>query len=160
MAIIQFTGINRFLSNFYPQEITWRGITFPSNENAYQADKSSDEAVRQCFAKDGIFNTPWQAKKQGRLLQLRPNWEQEKVSLMADLVEVKFNVPELEKRLLDTRNEELIEGNHWHDNFWGRCYCPRCIQVFGDLRGRNLLGELLVACRTRKFIGLAQKSTK
>lgn len=23
-------------------------------------------------------------------------------------------------------NEDIVENNTWHDNFWGVCTCPRC----------------------------------
>lgn len=40
--IDQFTGEHRFLSNFWPCEVQYANLTFPSVENAYQACKCAD----------------------------------------------------------------------------------------------------------------------
>lgn len=49
----------------------------------------------------------------------------------------------LKKKLLETGDAELIEGNYWHDNTWGQCYCPRCKNKIGE----NHLGKLLMKIR-------------
>lgn len=49
----------------------------------------------------------------------------------------KFSYPYLRKWLLETGEEELIEGNNWGDKFWG--------QVNGI--GENHLGRLLMEIR-------------
>ena len=46
-------------------------------------------------------------------------------------------------KLLATGEEELIEGNYWHDTCWGVCNCAKC----GD-KGENRLGKLLMEVRT------------
>ena len=58
---------------------------------------------------------------------------------MEELLRNKFSDPVLKQRLLATGNRELIEGNHWHDNFWDSCTCDRCRN-----NGQNLLGKLLM----------------
>ena len=40
---------------------------------------------------------------------------------MKKILEQKFSDTELKKKLVDTGNEKIIEGNTWHDNFWGSC---------------------------------------
>jgi hypothetical protein len=50
--------------------------------------------------------------------------------------------PALKKALLDTRWEQLVEGNYWHDNVWGSCTCAKC----GN-RGDNRLGVMLMQIR-------------
>ena len=47
--------------------------------------------------------------------------------------------------LLLTGGAELIEGNHWHDNFWGICTCDKC----WDKRQENQLGKLLMKIRNK-----------
>jgi hypothetical protein len=47
------------------------------------------------------------------------------------------------EKLLETKNAELIEGNIWHDNFWGSCECSRC----NHKPGKNMLGRLLMEYR-------------
>ena len=44
--------------------------------------------------------------------------------------------------LLATGGEELIEGNWWHDNFFGVCTCGPC-----DGKGKNNLGKILMRVR-------------
>ena len=40
-------------------------------------------------------------------------------------------------KLLDTGDTELIEGNNWHDTFWGVC----------KGKGQNNLGKILMEVR-------------
>ena len=44
---------------------------------------------------------------------------------------------------LATGGAVLVEGNTWHDNYWGCCTCSRC----AGRRGRNNLGRLLMKLR-------------
>lgn len=37
----------------------------------------------------------------------------------------------------------LEEGNHWHDNRWGRCSCERCSSKIAP----NWLGKILMEIR-------------
>lgn len=62
---------------------------------------------------------------------------------MEEILKCKFSNENLEKKLLATGDTELIEGNYWHDNFWGQCYCSRCKYIIGH----NHLGKLLVKIR-------------
>ena len=63
---------------------------------------------------------------------------------MREIIEIKFlHNPELAEKLKNTGNAELIEGNNWHDNFWGDCGCNRCRSI----PGQNTLGKLLIECR-------------
>jgi hypothetical protein len=60
--------------------------------------------------------TPGIAKRMGRTLRLRDDWEQIKTDTMRYLVRLKFRAhPELARRLLETGNAELIEANTWGD---------------------------------------------
>jgi len=45
--------------------------------------------------------------------------------------------------LLATGDTKLLEGNRWHDNFWGNCDCPNC----RDKPGLNYLGKILMRVR-------------
>ena len=56
---------------------------------------------------------------------------------------LKFSIPTLREKLLATDNEELVEGNTWHDNTWGECSCERC----KDIKGQNRLGKMLMQIR-------------
>ena len=87
--------------------------------------------------------TPGKAKRMGRQVKLRPDWEKVKLYYMELGLKLKFQDPALAKKLIETGDEELIEGNWWHDNTWGSCYCVKCSRI----AGRNLLGMLLMELR-------------
>ena len=122
-----------FLSNFYPNDRT-------SLEHKYQAAKCIDEQERNWIINSAY---PGQAKKRGRQIKCRLDWDEEKVGIMRSLVWEKFQDPELKQKLLDTGNEELVEGNNWHDKFWGS------VQMFGLWVGENWLGKILMETREK-----------
>ena len=98
-----------FLSNFYSSEIEHEGIVFPTVEHAFQAAKTLDIDERRKIA---ATLAPGSAKRLGRRVKLRSDWEQIKVGLMRDLLRIKFRDPDLAARLLATGSAELIEGNN------------------------------------------------
>ena len=66
------------------------------------------------------FLTGAEAKKLGRRVTLRSDWEEVKLNVMKEVVIDKFTrSPELKQMLLDTEDEELVEGTTWNDTFWG-----------------------------------------
>lgn len=136
LKISEFKGEFHFLSNFYPAPIFWEGIQYPTSEHAYQAAKSLDARVRREVAD---LKTPGMAKKFGKTVALRSDWEDVKVSIMYDIVNEKFlQNTNLRKMLLDTKGFYLEEGNVWNDRFWGVC----------KGQGKNILGEILMSVRT------------
>ena len=62
---------------------------------------------------------------------------------MTDFLHQKFVIRYFQEKLLSTKDRELIEGNFWHDNFWGDCSCKKC----QDIEGGNRLGKLLMEIR-------------
>ena len=84
-----------------------------------------------------------EAKRWSHTIKVRSDWEDIKVAVMDELILIKFETDEeLRKKLLETGNAELIEGNTWHDNFWGSCICEKC----GN-KGKNVLGKILMNVR-------------
>ena len=135
-----FDGHWAFLSNFYWSEIEFEGITYPTNEHFFQAMKTLDINERLAIAN---CRTPGQAKRMGRQVALRPDWEDVKESVMLEGLCLKFADEQLADWLLETGDEELIEGTTWHDNEWGNCSCPKCAHI----EGKNKLGRLLMIVR-------------
>ena len=135
-----FDGHWAFLSNFYWNEIEFEGIKYPTNEHFFQAMKTLDEDERRAIAN---CRTPGQAKRMGRRVALRPDWEDVKESVMLEGLCLKFADEQLADWLLETGDEELIEGTTWHDNEWGNCNCPKCAHI----EGKNKLGRLLMIVR-------------
>ena len=135
-----FDGHWAFLSNFYWNEIEFEGITQPTNEHFFQAMKTLDIDERRAIAN---CRTPGQAKRMGRRVALRPDWEDVKESVMLEGLCLKFADEQLADWLLETGDEELVEGTTWHDNEWGNCSCPKCAHI----EGKNKLGRLLMIVR-------------
>lgn len=127
-VIDSFSGEHRFLSNFYVDKT---GLTA---EHLFQASKTRDKReILQILT----AHSPGVAKRMGRVCTLRPDWEIVKDDLMYQIVRHKFRDPDLAKKLTDTGNAILIEGNHWGDKYWGVC----------DGKGLNKLGEILMRVR-------------
>lgn len=135
MIIDKFEGEFEFLSNFYPASVSMDGMTFQNSEAAYQAQKCLNTMDKFQFCN----LSPRDAKKLGRKVQLRPDWEDIKDEVMARILNLKFRQhPNLGNLLIATGDAKLIEGNHWRDTYWGVC----------DGAGLNRLGELLMQVRT------------
>lgn len=129
-----FSGEYRFLSNFYPIEITKDGIVYPSAEHAYQAAKTDVMSSKQWIASS---KSPGESKRRGRTLMIVNNWDDIKVNSMLEILFLKFNDPYLKQLLLSTGDEHIQEYNTWGDRFWGVC----------NGEGLNFLGVLLMFVR-------------
>ena len=136
MVTMEFRGAYDYLSNFYPSSIEFDGITYCSAEAAFQAQKCADRKIREQFA--GL--TAVKARHRGRQVDMRSDWDQIKLGIMEQIVRAKFTQhPELAGRLLSTGDLLLVEGNAWHDTFWG------VDLVTGE--GENHLGLILMRVR-------------
>lgn len=147
--IDKFDGEFSFLSNFYvfdpPITVTLNALNATGNvtltvnntEAAYQAGKSKEPLKYQNMS-------PKEAKKAGRHERMskleRDQWDNyKKLILMKQLLKLKFdkNHPDLQQKLIATYPEELVEGNYWHNTYWGVC----------EGVGENHLGQLLMGIR-------------
>lgn len=145
--IDKFDGDYSFLSNFYvfdpPITVTLNALNATGNatltvnntEAAYQAGKSKEPLKYQNMS-------PREAKKAGRHERMsqieKTQWDNyKKLVLMKQLLKLKFDNPDLQQKLIATYPEELIEGNYWHDTYWGVC----------EEVGENHLGKLLMEIR-------------
>jgi ribA/ribD-fused uncharacterized protein len=134
-TISAFQGKYRFLSNFWPTVVHYDGLAFSSVEAAYQAAKCPEAESRLAFQNIG----PSEAKKLGRSIRLRSDWDEIKLRVMLDLLREKFGPSheELREQLRNTGDAELVEGNYWGDRYWGVC----------NGTGENHLGKLLMQVR-------------
>jgi len=142
-TIDSFRGDFAFLSNFYYCPVELDGIIYPTVENAYQAAKTHDPIKRKAF--ENI--TPSEAKHLGLELDILPNWDKIRRSIMEKLLKQKFNVEKFKQKLLATDNAKLVEGNWWHDNYWGICKCDKCKIAYVNKKDKNQLGLLLMEIR-------------
>lgn len=135
-----FDGGYSWLSNFHECEVAFmiahKGavdeLVFDSTESAFQAMKCPSRA------KEFVGLNPSQAKKLGRKVELRPDWEHFKIEAMRMCLVNKFGYnDELADKLLATGDRDLVEGNYWNDEFWGVSWKG----------GQNNLGKLLMEVR-------------
>ena len=131
-----------FLSNFYPSTIVLEELTFPTVEHAFQAYKCKDPKDRVAFTKN---ISPAEAKRMGRKVSLRKDWEDIKDDIMFSCLLIKFKDERLKQMLLETGDTFLVEGTLWHDSYWGDCYCESCTNI----KGQNKLGYMLMEIRDK-----------
>lgn len=132
-----FRGDKAFLSNFYESNFVVNNKIYASVEHFFQASKSNNdidhEQIRLC-------NNPSMAKRIGRRIQIRPDWEEQKVNIMYQGVYAKFYQNfDLSIKLIKTYPDILEEVNDWNDRFWG-------IDIKTN-KGQNMLGKILMRVR-------------
>ena len=132
--IREFQGNHRWLSNFTLVEVTLDGIKYPSTENAYQAAKTLNAEQRKQFE----TITSGQAKRAGRRVDVRADWDDVKLAVMEDLTRQKYTQEPFRSKLLATGSRVIQEGNAWGDTFWGICKGV----------GKNHLGKLIMKVRS------------
>ena len=126
-----------WLSNFAPDRFEFRGRTCPTAEHAYQAAKAAMPAgagrVLAC-------RSAAEARRTGRQIAMRPDWNRVKVQTMREVIEARFAPGRpAAARLAATGDAELVHHAPW-DGYWG---------TGRDGRGRNELGRMLMAQRSR-----------
>ena len=82
MAIIEFRGETRWLSNFAEAEVEWEGRKYPTTEHAYQAAKTTIEEEIEWVR---TAPTPGKARRRGQKVTMRPDWDDIKISVMKNL---------------------------------------------------------------------------
>lgn len=140
-VISRFRGRYNFLSNFSPSPFELDGRLWPTVEHAFQAAKTEDKGLQEQIRTTEFSSM---AKRLGRQVPLRKDWEKVKVEVMGGLLVCKFSKPTFKQLLLDTGKAYIIEGNKWHDNYWGVCQCAKCM---ASGPAYNVLGHLLMGVR-------------
>jgi len=162
IRVTEFKDRYDFLSNMYGKcsitaevkdsEGVSHKVKFSSSEALYQASKLfyTGKAHTPTPAEVAEFNkfasmTGEEAKKAGRNIPIdKARWDSNRIAVMERCLNLKFQDPELAKKLAETGTKELSEGNVWKDSFWG---------VY-DGKGENHLGKLLMKVRN----GLVKQS--
>lgn len=138
-GIYGFFDEYRYLSNFWYSPFNLYGHFWATNEHFFQAMKASnhDDMLRVNRA-----SSPGEAKRLGREIKIREDWESIKLRVMQVGVRAKFDQNhDLKEKLLSTRGMYLEETNHWGDKYWGVC----------NGVGQNKLGQILMAYREATF---------
>lgn len=130
--ITEFRDRYYCFSNFGPGKVTVFGYTFDNGEAAFHSQKNP------LRAHEFVGLDPSAAKKLGRRVTLRRDWESIKDNVMKEVVTAKFTQnKDLQRILLETGDKVLEEGNTWGDTYWGKV----------DGRGINQLGKILMEVR-------------
>lgn len=79
VSISEFRGEYYFLSNFYSAPVTYNGMCFENNEAAFQAAKCPERMTEFCRL------NPSEAKRLGRRVKLRGDWEAVKDTVMYEI---------------------------------------------------------------------------
>lgn len=143
--IKEFQGEYRWLSNFAPIMIRLddlpgdTALYFKSTEAAYQASKSIVvDAEGVPFERLPLqYMPPGWCKRAGRDLTLRADWDAVKLDVMYNVNKQKYANDKYFLKLINTGEQELIEGNKWGDCYWGKC---------GGF-GQNHLGKIIMRIR-------------
>lgn len=143
-----FEGKYECFSNFYIHDTLFVKLPYGKKdakvyrsdnvETLFQASKCTNHKDIQSIV---YTATPGQAKRIGRRVKLREDWEEIKEDVMYELVKQKLNVvPEFKKLLSEIPYNTIIaEFNNWNDKEWGVCS--------KTLVGNNKLGEILMKLR-------------
>jgi predicted NAD-dependent protein-ADP-ribosyltransferase YbiA (DUF1768 family) len=107
-----------FLSNFHPTKIEYENMIFNSVEAAFQAAKTKSLRERTEF----LNLNPSEAKRLGRRIKLRDDWEEVKVGIMK----------ELEDLAEDLGNDEAKKANTLLEAFSNLVYETTCFDEDED----------------------------
>ncbi len=144
-SITRFKKRNFFLNNMSRVE---SGIETPvglvdTTEHAYQLTKFTDPEAQAyvATAEDGLEAKRRAIELVERGIPIREDWEVIKVDVMLNYNRQKFTQnPDLARKLIDTGDKELVEGNKHGDTFWG-------VSPPQNGAGLNHLGKLLMVIR-------------
>lgn len=112
----------KFLSNMHPCQVFMYNESYNSVECAYQASKCANKEDRKKFQ----HHEPYKAKKDGKTVQMRPDFNAKKLEFMETLLRRKFSDKNfhLKQKLIETGDLELVYFNEDGDTFWGVCRPP------------------------------------
>ena len=138
-VIISFKGEYDFLNNRYGCSFVWQGIRYNNVESAFHASKYTDEAERKILSRMSA------EKVVKKSVDFTPSavWEDCKLNIMESIIMAKFDQnPSLKKRLIETDDRILINGNNKHETYWG-------VDLYSWI-GENHLGKILMIIRNKE----------
>ena len=141
-------GPYRFLSNFGEGGLWYGGHFYLNRESAYQASKLGPEHEMSRLLYETTSGKEAKALSKTLKHLTRPDWQQHSLPTMCEIIHAFFaQNKEVRMQLLATGEEELVEGNNWHDDFYGVCNCKGEKPGCGEGKGLNWLGRILMAER-------------
>lgn len=132
-----FRNKHAWLSNFADVPIKDKYFTYKSVENAYMAFKQKDMKWKE-FCRD---NSASVVKRESKKILIREDWDDIKLKVMKFCLDQKFRQEPFRTKLIETGDQNIIEGNYWKDTYWGV-----------DLKqnpniGENHLGRIIMEIR-------------
>lgn len=138
-VISSFKGEYDFLNNRYGCSFMWQGIRYNNVESAFHASKYTDESERKILSRMSADK----AVKKSMDFTPSAEWEDCKLNIMESILLAKFDQnPSLKKRLIETDNRILINGNNKHETYWG-------VDLY-SWKGENHLGKILMTIRDKE----------
>ena len=137
MPIKFFGNTNKhgWLSNFSEHPVMIDEIEYPTVEHYYQCEKCTDNGDYKWVF---MSASPGQAKRRGKSVSIRPDWDSVKTDIMKKALEAKITQhPHLRRLLLETGTEDLVEDSPY-DWYWG---CGK------NGTGQNVMGHLWMTIR-------------
>ncbi len=139
-VINQFKGEYDFLNNRFGCRFVWQGLQYGNAEAAFQSSKCEDKSDRKVYAGCSADKAALKGKDQIPFI----GWEDTRLDIMESILRAKFEQnPALMKKLTDTGNRILINGNNKQETFWG-------VDLY-SWQGENHLGKILVNIRNKEI---------
>lgn len=128
------------LDIFFPFEVNFGGVTFPSVGHAFESARSLEESwVRTCINPNSTKEILYRRHEE---LEIVPNWNQIKLKLMFDLITQKYSDKKLKAELLDTKGQNIEAGGEDASEFWGKNWAVE------PNTGENWLGRIIMEVRS------------
>jgi len=149
MTIERFRHEYYFLSNMYPIDPpgginVGNGLTVPTVEHIYKASRFTEMSDKTAVlgAPNGFAAKNIADKLEKGGASIRAEWSKLRLPVMRASVALKFGQnPVLAGKLVETGNEELVEGTRGEKySFWG-------VAPIGSRNGLNWLGKILMDTR-------------
>ena len=138
--IDRFKGGYAFLDNRFRCQFLWEGIRYNTAEAAFLSSKCKDVSERKVYAGCSIDKAIVKAKEQIPY----PGWEDARLDIMESILTAKFGQnPALMKKLTETGDCILINGNSKQETFWG-------VDLYSWI-GENNLGKIIMKIREKEI---------
>lgn len=135
----RFKGDYAFMDNRFGCPFVWEGIRYNTAEAAFLSSKCQDESERKVYANCSIDKAIVRAKEQIPY----PGWEDARLDIMESILTAKFGQnPVLMKKLLETGDHILVNGNSKQETFWG-------VDLYSWI-GENHLGKIIMRIREKE----------
>jgi ribA/ribD-fused uncharacterized protein len=131
---------HKTFSNFYRHRIEHEGCVYNTLEAAFQASKFRGRedfaTIREAFSK---LETGLEAKRMAsrkNMPMTEPEmeaWADDRIAVMARLLWIKFQDPQLRCNLMSTSGKDLVESPQRGDKFWGGNRAGEGLNVHGRL---------------------------